>query len=151
MLIYCICTQYSFCINYCLNLAWHGGDQFVALLRWYGSPGFFDSGFQLICIFWSLVSHFLLDNTDLVSLLASQAHQHHGHLTNFWCFWQCGQVPYPAGKWNQYLQKAGQQKEAWSVSEFLRKCVKRRWFSKSRMNQHQQMTWQPKSSQTVET
>ncbi len=27
-----------------------------------------------------------------MSLLASQAHQHHGHLTNFWCFWQCGQV-----------------------------------------------------------
>ncbi len=22
----------------------------------------------------------------------------HGHLTNFWCFWQCGQVPNPAGK-----------------------------------------------------
>ncbi len=32
------------------------------------------------------------------SALASQAHQHHGHLTNFWCFWQCGQVPNPAGK-----------------------------------------------------
>ncbi len=31
MLIYCICTQY---FNYCLNSAWHGGDQFVALLRW---------------------------------------------------------------------------------------------------------------------
>ncbi len=48
----------SFCFNYCLNSAWHGGDQFVALLRWYGSPGFFDSGLQLICIFWSLVSRF---------------------------------------------------------------------------------------------
>ncbi len=22
----------------------------------------------------------------------------HGHLTNFWCFWQCEQVPNPAGK-----------------------------------------------------
>ncbi|KAK3506823.1 hypothetical protein QTP70_029077 [Hemibagrus guttatus] len=52
----------SFCFNYCLNWAWHGGDQFVALLRWYGSPGFFDSGLQLICIIWSLVSHFPLDN-----------------------------------------------------------------------------------------
>ncbi len=51
----------SFCFNYCLNSAWHGGDQFVALLRWYGSPGFFDSGLQLICIFWSLASHFPLD------------------------------------------------------------------------------------------
>ncbi len=26
--------------------------------------------------------------SGLVSLLVSQAHQHHGHLTNFWCFWQ---------------------------------------------------------------
>ncbi len=31
--------------------------------QWYGSPGFFDSGLQLIYIFWSLVSHFPLDNT----------------------------------------------------------------------------------------
>ncbi len=26
----------------------------MALLRWYGSQGFFDRGLQLICIFWSL-------------------------------------------------------------------------------------------------
>ncbi len=80
----------SFCFNYCLNSAWHGGDQFVALLRWYGSPGFFDSGLQLICI--CLVSCFSFSSrqypidslwgSGLVSLLASQAHQHHGHLTN---------------------------------------------------------------------
>ncbi len=59
---YSILGRGSFCFNYCLNSAWHGGDQFVALLRWYGSPGFFDSGLQLICIF-DLVSHFPLDNT----------------------------------------------------------------------------------------
>ncbi len=53
---YSIIGRGSFCFNYCLNSAWHGGDQFVALLRWYGSPGFFDSGLQLICIF--LVSCF---------------------------------------------------------------------------------------------
>ncbi len=104
---YSILGRGSVCFNYCLDSASHRGDQFVALLRWYGSPGFFDSGLQLICIFWSLVSHFPLVNTPmgdslwgsgLVSLLASQAHQHHRHLTNFWCFWQCGQVPNPAGK-----------------------------------------------------
>ncbi len=60
---YSILGRGSFCFNYCLNSAWHGGDQFVALLRWYGRSGFFDSGLQLICIFWSLVSHFPLDNT----------------------------------------------------------------------------------------
>ncbi len=60
--VYSILGRGLFCFNYCLNSAWHGGDQFVALLRWYGSPGFFDCGLQLICIFWSLVSHFPLDN-----------------------------------------------------------------------------------------
>ncbi len=59
---YSILGRCFFCFNYCLNSAWHGGDQIVALLRWYGSPGLFDSGLQLICIFWSLVSHFPLDN-----------------------------------------------------------------------------------------
>ncbi len=33
----------------------------MALLRWYGSPGFFDSGLQLICIVGSSVSHLPLD------------------------------------------------------------------------------------------
>ncbi len=61
----------SFCFNYCLNSAWHGGDQFVALLRWYGSPDFFDSGLQLICIFWSLVSHFLLTIPHRLSMFRS--------------------------------------------------------------------------------
>ncbi len=32
---YSILGRGFFCFNYCLNAAWHGGDQFVALLRWY--------------------------------------------------------------------------------------------------------------------
>ncbi len=31
---YSILGRGFFCFNYCLNVAWHGGDQFVALLRW---------------------------------------------------------------------------------------------------------------------
>ncbi len=53
---YSILGRGSFCFNYCLTSAWHGGDQFVALLTWYGSPGFFDSGLQVICIVGSGVS-----------------------------------------------------------------------------------------------
>ncbi len=34
----------------------------MALLRWYGSPGCFDSGLQVICIVGSGVSHLPLDN-----------------------------------------------------------------------------------------
>ncbi len=78
---YSILGRGSFCFNYCLNSAWRGGDQFVALLRWYGSPGFFDSGLQLICIFqvscFSFSSwQYPIDSlwgSGLVSLLASQA------------------------------------------------------------------------------
>ncbi len=85
MFIYCICAQYLVEAPFALITAsiseWHGGDQFVALLSWYGSPGFFDSG-----------------PSAHQPLLASQAHQHHGYLTNVWCFWQCGQVPNHAGK-----------------------------------------------------
>ncbi len=53
----------SFCMNYCINAAWHGGNQPVALLRCNGSPGCFDSGFPVICIVVSGVSHLPLDNT----------------------------------------------------------------------------------------
>ncbi len=66
---YSILGRGSFCFNYWLNSAWHGDDQFVALLRWYGSPGFFDSGLQLICIVRSVVSHLdSLLGSGLVSL-----------------------------------------------------------------------------------
>ncbi len=67
MVIYCICPQYLVGATFALitasiffNSAWHGGDQFVALLRRYGSPGFFDSGLQLICMFGLLFLSFLL-------------------------------------------------------------------------------------------
>ncbi len=50
----------SFCMNYCINVAWHGGNQPVALIRCNGSPGCFDSGLQVICIVGSGVSLFFL-------------------------------------------------------------------------------------------
>ncbi len=148
----------SFFLNYCLNSAWHGGDQFVALLRWCGSPGFFDSGLQLICIFWSLVSHFPLDNkypidslcSGLVSLLPSQT-----HTPTPWSFNQLLMLlaVWAGAKsvWNQYLHKACQQKEAWSALKCPGRWLCWLWTSESTVDQHQQMTWQPKSSQTVET
>ncbi len=46
----------SFCMNYCINAAWHGGDQPAALLGCNGSPGYFDSSLQVICIVGSGVS-----------------------------------------------------------------------------------------------
>ncbi len=63
----------SFCMNYCINVAWYGGNQPVALLMCNGSPGCFDSGLQVICIVGSRVSHLPLDNSGQASLLANQA------------------------------------------------------------------------------
>ncbi len=52
MFIYCICTQYLVGAPFALITAsiQRGMEvvKFVALLRWYVSPGFFDSGLQLI-------------------------------------------------------------------------------------------------------
>ncbi|MEQ2289599.1 hypothetical protein AMECASPLE_034763 [Ameca splendens] len=39
-----------FCMNYCINAAWHGGDQPVLLLRCSGSPGYLDNGRQVIIV-----------------------------------------------------------------------------------------------------
>ena len=49
----------SFCMNYCFSAAWHEGDQPVALLRRYWSPGCFDSGLQLLCIVCQMLLIFL--------------------------------------------------------------------------------------------
>ncbi len=38
----------SFCMNYCINAAWHGCNQPVALLRCNGSPGCFHTGLHVI-------------------------------------------------------------------------------------------------------
>ncbi len=56
----------SFCMNYCINVAWHGGNQPVALLRCNGSPGYFDSGLQVICIVGSSVSHLPLEAAEKI-------------------------------------------------------------------------------------
>ncbi len=47
--------------------------------------------------------------------------------------------------------KACQQKEAWSALKFPGRWLRWLWTSENTVDQHQQMTWQPKSSQTVET
>ncbi len=63
----------SFCMNYCINAAWHGGNQPVALLRC-NEAQVADSGLQVICIVGSGVSHLdTLWASGQASLLANQA------------------------------------------------------------------------------
>ncbi len=67
----------------------------VSLTVAFSSSAFFGLLFLIFLLTISIDSQW---GSGLVSLLVSQAHQHHGHLTNFWCVWQCGQVPNPAVK-----------------------------------------------------
>ncbi len=61
----------GFCFNYCLNSAWHGGDQFVALLRWYGSPGFLKVAFSSSAFFGLLFLIFILTIPHRFSMFRS--------------------------------------------------------------------------------
>ncbi len=92
---------------------------------------------HLHCWVWCLSSsswQYPIDSlwgSGQASLLANQAQWHHGHWTSFWYLWQCGQVPSPAGKWNQHLHKACQQKEAWSALKFPGRWLRWLWTQKT--------------------
>ncbi len=127
MFIYCIYTQYFVGAPFALiTVSIRRGMEVISLWHCWGGvkPRFlwqwpsahlhvlvscfsFSSWLYLIDSLCSGLVSLVIDSlcSGLVSLLASQAHQHHAHLTNFLCFWQCGQVPYCAGKWNQHLFK----------------------------------------------
>ena len=96
----------SFCMNYCINVEWHGVDQPLVMLRGYGSPGCIDSGLQLACIAkFQHGSHRLLDNTPYIfygvqirRVCWPIKHSNPIVIKRYWYFWQCGQVPSPAEK-----------------------------------------------------
>ncbi len=105
MFIYCICTQYLVGAPFALITALiRRGMEVISLWHCWGgmeAQVSLDRGLQLIYIFWSLVSSFSYWQYPIDSSMGfrsgefagSQAHQLRGHLTNFWCFWQCGQEP----------------------------------------------------------
>ncbi len=148
----------SFCFNYCLNSAWHGVDQFVALLRWYGSPGFLTVAFRSSALLGLVSLIFLLTIPHRFSM-GFRSGEFAGQSSTV-TPWSLNQLLVPlavwAGakscwKWNQHLHKAFQQKEAWSALKFPGRWLRWLWTSENAVDQHQQMTWQPKSSLTVET
>ncbi len=93
-----------------------------------------DTRFPLL--FWTLYSPWTLllyyfclikasprpDATPTVSVVCSSRHS--------------GQVPSPAGKWNQHLHKACQQKEAWSALKFPGRWLRWLWTSENTVDQH---------------
>ncbi len=124
----------SFCMNHGINAAWHGGNQPVALLRCN------EARVALIAAFRSSA---LLGLVSLIFLLTVPNRLFLGF------------------GWGEF---AGQSSTVtpWSLNQLLvlwqsghLKCLGRwlrwLWTSENTVEQHQQMTWQPKSSLTVET
>ncbi len=70
---------------------------------------------HLHCWVWCLSSSSWFPTTMVQEFAGQSSTVTHGHWTSFGYRWQCGQVPSPAGKLNQHLHKACQQKEAWSA------------------------------------
>lgn len=100
----------SSCMNSCINVTCHRGDQPVVLHRCHGSPDCFNSCLQVICLvewIWCLSPSSWQQPTDFLwssghgSFLASQ--EQPGCWTSFWNVWQCGQMPSPAGTWKQHF------------------------------------------------
>ncbi len=65
---YSILGRGSFCFNYCLNSAWHGGDQFVALLRGMEAQVSLTVAFSSSAFFGLLFLIFLLTITHIFSI-----------------------------------------------------------------------------------
>ncbi len=156
---YSILGRGSFCFNYCLNSAWHGGDQFVALLRWYGSPGFFDSSLQVICIVGSGVSHLPLDNTPQI-LYGVQVRRvcwpikHSNTMVIESAFGTFGSLSRCQVLLENEISisiKLVSRRKHGSALKVPGRWLRWLWTSENTVDQHQQMTWQPKSSLIVET
>ncbi len=153
---YSILGRGSFCFNYCLNSAWHGGDQFVALLRCMEAQVSLTVAFSLSAFICLLFLIFLLTIPHIFSVVfRSREFAGQSSTPTPWSF-------------NQLLAVWAGAKSCWKMkSASFKKLVGRRkhemlqnvlvygcndvGFQKNTMDQHQQMTLHPKSSQTVET
>ncbi len=156
-------TQYlvggSFCLNYCSNAAWHGVDQSVALLRVMRAQVALIVAFSSFCIVGLAYRIFLFTIPHRFSM-GLRSGEFAGQLRTG-IPWSLNQVLVAlalcAGAkscWKNEIcisHKVGQQREAWSALKLpgIRLCWP--WTSENTVDQHQQMTWHPKPSLTVET
>ncbi len=135
----------SFCMNYCINAAWHGDNQPVALL------GCNEAQIGLIAAFRSSA---LLGLLSLIFLLTiphrfSMAIKHSNTMVIEPAFGTFVSV----GRYQVLLENeiSISITEAWSALKFPGRWLRWLWTSESTVDQHQQMTWQSKSSLTVKT
>ncbi len=162
MLTYCICTQYLVGAPFALITASiRRGMEVISLWHCWGGM---EAQVSLTVAFRSSA---LLGLVSLIFLLTISHRFSMGFRSGEFAGqssivtpWSLNQLLVPlavwAGakscrKWNQHLHKACQQKEAWSALKFPGRWLRWLWTSENTVDQHQQMTWQPKSSLTVET
>ncbi len=159
MFIYCICTQYLVGAPFALITAsirrgmevislwhcWGGMEAQVSLTVAFSSSAFFG---LLFLIF--LLTRFSMGfrSGEFAGQSSTPTPWSFNQLLVLLAVWAGAKSCW---KMKSASFKSCQQKEAWSAPKFLGKRVQWRWFSKNTMDQHQQMTLHPKSSQTVET
>ncbi len=167
MLIYCICTQYLVGAPFALITAsirrgmevislwhcWGGMEAQVSLTVAFSSSAFFS---LLFLIFLLTIPHRFsmgFRSGEFAGQSSTPTPWSFNQLLVLLAVWagakSCWKMKSASLK--SWSKKAGQQKEAWSAPKCLGKQVQWLWFSKNTMDQHQQMTSHPKSSQTVET
>ncbi len=159
MFIYCICTQYLVGAPFALITAsirrgtevislwhcWGGIEAQVSLTVAFSSSAFFG---LLFLIFLLTIPHrFSLGfrSGEFAGQSSTPTPQSFNQLLVLLAVW--------TGAKSCWKMKSASFKSwsAWSAPKCIGKRVQWRWFSKNTMNQHQQMTLHPKSSQTVET
>ncbi len=142
---YSILGWASFCMNYCINTAWHGDNQPVTLLRCNEVQVVLIAAFSSSALLGLVSLIFLLTIPHRFSLgfrLGDFAGQ-----SSTVTPWSLSQllVPlaahtaqtFPAGKWNWHLHKACQQKEAWSALKIPGRWLCWLWTSENTVDQHQ--------------
>ncbi len=163
MFIYCICTQYLVGAPFTLITAsirrgmevislwhcWGGMEAQVSLTVAFSSSAFF--GLLFLIFLLTLTHRFSMGfrSGEFAGQSSTPTPWSFNQLLVLLAVWAGAKSCWKMK--SASLKKTGQQKEAWSAPKCLGKRVQWRWFSKNTMDQHQQMTLQPKSSQTVET
>ncbi len=162
MFIYCICTQYLVGAPFALITAsirrgmevislwhcWGGMEAQVSLTVAFSSSAFFG---LLFLIFLLTIPHSFsmgFRSGEFAGQSSTPTPWSFNQLLVLLAVWAGAKSCW---KMKSASLKSCQQKEALSAPKFLGKWVQWRWFSKNTMDQHQQMTLHPKSSQTVET
>ncbi len=142
MFIYCICTQYLVGAPFALITAsiqrgmevislwhcWGGMEAQVALIAAFSSSALLG---LVSLIFLLTIPHRFSMGVQVRRVCWPIKHSNTMVIEPALVPWQCGQVPSPAGKLNQHLHKACQQKEAWSALKFPGRWLRWLWTQKT--------------------